>query len=160
MDNEATNILCAPKWTDSLMRRLVQCVHDQPELVRIAIVAAIGTVLAWITYEVVFALNGIEPRATTTWIFAFLIGVFRQHHMHRTLSFPSVRAAYCTSLRREALASVCILGASAGLNYWLTAVSGLHHRLAWAVCLAGVAALEYALMKLYVFRSRRSEDPQ
>jgi putative flippase GtrA len=141
---------------ERVLHRFVQWVHDQPELVRIAITAAIGTVLAWVTYEMVYALNGLEPRATTSWAIAFTIGIFRQHHLHRTLSFPAVRLNYGISLGREVLASLVIITASAVLNYTLTIVADLHHRLAWVVCLVSVATLEYALMKLFVFRSRRS----
>lgn len=143
---------------DPIFDRFVHWVHGQPELVRVAVAAAIGTLLAWVTYEIVFALNRLEPRATTSWVIAFIIGIFRQHHLHRNLSFPGFRARYSVSLRREAFASLCVLAASAGLNYLLVTVAGLHHRLAWAFCLTSVAAFEYALMKLYVFRSRRSGD--
>jgi len=143
-----------------MLHRFVKWLHYQPELTRVAITAAIGTVLAWITYEVVYALNGLAARATTSWVIAFTIGIFRQHHLHRTLSFPATRLSYGDSLRREVLASIVIIVASAGLNYALTVLVGLHHRLAWIACLVSVATLEYALMKLFVFRGRRSEARQ
>ncbi len=118
------------------------------------IAAAVGTVLAWLTYEVIYFLNPLEPRATLSWVFAFFLGIFRQHHLHRTLSFPETHTTYETSLRREALVSTCIIVTSAGLNLWLSKVAMIHHRLASGFCLISVAALEFVLMKLYVFRSQ------
>lgn len=140
---------------DPMLRHIVHRVHDQPEVIRIAIVAAIGTVLAWVTYEIVYLLNPFTPRATVSWVIAFTIGIFRQHHLHRTLSFPNTRLSYHVSLKREVVASIFIIFASAALNYVLTHISMLHHRLAWGICLCSTASLEYALMKLFVFHSRR-----
>lgn len=135
-----------------MVQKFVLWVHRRPELVRVAIVAGIGTVLAWLTYEIVYALNKIEPRATTSWVLAFIMAIFRQHHLHRNLSFPNNQNSYLVSLSREILSSVWILCASAGLNYGIVSALGLHHRAGWVICLIAVAALEYALMKFYVFR--------
>jgi len=123
------------------LAKFVYWVHAQQELVRVCITAAIGTVLAWITYEIIYFVNWTEPRATTSWTLAFAIGVLRQHHLHRTLSFPEID-----------------MTAGTVLNYVLTERAGLHHRQAWVACLAGVATLEYAFLKLFVFRDRRSKE--
>lgn len=135
----------------------VEWVHLQREIVRVGIAAAIGTLLAWLTYELVFFLNPLEPRGTTSWAVAFLIGIFRQHHIHRVLSFPNSRLRYSGSLSREAVASFVILFVVAGLNFLLTQRHGFHHRLAWGLCLISVAALEYGLMKFFIFRRLSSE---
>lgn len=140
------------------LAKFVYWVHGQQELVRVCITAAIGTVLAWITYEIIYFVNWTEPRATTSWTLAFAIGVLRQHHLHRTLSFPEVEVPYGTSLRRDAFAGILVATAGTVLNYVLTERAGLHHRQAWVACLAGVATLEYALLKLFVFRGRRSKE--
>jgi putative flippase GtrA len=135
-----------------MIESLVIWIHGQRELVRVSIVAAFGTVLAWWTYEIVFFLNPLEPRATVSWVIAFTIGVFRQHHLHRTLTFPATKLSYGDSLWRDGAASVVILAASAGLNFVLNERLGLHHRVAWLICLTSVAGFEYMLMKLFVFR--------
>lgn len=136
-----------------MIAAFVEWVHLRREIVRVGIAAAIGTLLAWVTYELVFFLNPLEPRATTSWAVAFLIGVFRQHHIHRVLSFPNSVFSYSGSLSREAVASIIILIAGAGLNFLLTQRFGIHHRMAWGSCLISVAALEYGLMKFFIFRN-------
>lgn len=140
------------------LRGFISWMHDQPELARVSITAAIGTVLAWITYEIVHFLNPLEPKATTSWGIAFAIGVLRQHHLHRTLSFPRNGVPYGLSLWRDILGSIGILVASVVLNFVLTQKGGVHHRVAWAICLASVAVFDYLMMKFFVFRSR--ETPQ
>ena len=134
-----------------LLEAFSNWVRKKSELERVAIAAAIGTILAWLTYELIFYFNPLEPRATSSWTIAFVVGVFRQHHLHRTLSFPNSRRSYSGSLWREGAAALVILIVSASLNYWLTQHIFLHHRVAWASCLVSVAALEYGLMKFFVF---------
>ncbi len=141
------------------IERTVAWVHRRDEPVRVAITATIGTVLALITYEIVFWINWAEPRATMSWVIAFIIGIFRQHHLHRTLSFPQNALSYGGSLRRDFVASIGIAVLSTGLNFVLTQPAEVHHRIAWASCVVFVAAFEYLLMKFFVFPRRRSDDP-
>ena len=133
-------------------------VRSRRELERVAIAAGIGTVLAWLTYEIIYLINPFEPRATTSWTAAFLIGIFRQHHLHRTLAFYKSTRSYSGSLSREAAAALLILIIGIFLNFWLTNHWDIHHRAAWAICLVSVAMLEYGLMKFFVFRVPEPES--
>lgn len=135
-----------------MLTAFVNWVRGRAELLRVGVAAAISTLLAWLTYEIIYFLNPLEPHATTSWAIAFLIGIFRQHHLHRTLSFPATTTSYQTSLRREILASLVVLLAGSSVNFVLTESFAMHHRLAWVLCLLSVAGLEYALMKFFVFR--------
>lgn len=133
----------------------IRWVHRQDEIIRVGITATIGTAAAFVTYEIVFHFNWLEPRATISWAIAFVIGVFRQHHLHRVLSFPSSPVRYGVSLRRDWLASLLVLICSVIANFTLTERIALHHRQAWAICLIGASGLEYALLKFFVFRRSR-----
>lgn len=137
------------------LRRWLAWMHGREEFVRVSFVAAIGTVLAWITYELVFWANPFEPRASSSWFVAFFIGIFRQHHLHRTISFPRTDGSYAASLRRDFVASIGIAILSTSLNYLVTEVAEMNHRAAWVLCVAFVAAFEYLLMKVFVFPERR-----
>lgn len=137
------------------MIRVVSWIRRQDEIFRVGIVAAIGTVASYVTYEVVFYVNMIEPRATTSWVISFVIGVFRQHHLHRYLAFPKATARYKVTLQREWLASLIVLIFSAGLNFYLTQKLSFHHRVAWATCITSAAGVEYGLLKFFVFRRAR-----
>ena len=137
------------------MNGLVAWIRRLDEVYRIGIVAAIGTVASYITYEIVFFFNVIEPRATSSWAISFVIGVFRQHHLHRYLSFSKVTARYDVTLRREWFASLLVLAFSVALNFYLTEKLSLHHRIAWVVCITGAAGFEYGLLKFFVFRNTK-----
>ncbi len=137
----------------------VDWLHRRPELARVGVVALIGTVLSWVTYETVYFLNPFEPRASTSWAVSFTIGVFRQHHLHRTLSFPQTAVPYRTSLLRDIIASLIVIVLSTTLNFTLNEIGKINHRTAWAICLVSVAAIDYLLIKLYVFPGRRADAP-
>jgi putative flippase GtrA len=111
-----------------------------------------------LTYEIVHLLNPLKPQATTSWVIAFGIGIVRQHHLHRTLSFPKNGVPYGLSLWKDFLASLGIVAASAAVNFALTEISGMHHRTAWAICLASVAVFDYLIMKFFVFSRTKSSE--
>lgn len=143
-----------------LFHEFEKWVHSKSEPERVAIAAAIGTVLAWLTYELIYYLNPFEPRATSSWTVAFIIGVFRQHHLHRTLSFPGTIRSYSGSLWRVCAMALLVLVIGTSLNYWFVQYLQFNHRAAWAGCLISVAALEYALMKIFVFIDPKTERQQ
>lgn len=96
----------------------------------------IGTVIGLITYETIYALNPIQPRATTSWALSFGIGLARQHTLYRWLTFTD-HCSYWPSLGRV---FVMYCGSAAGstlLNWVLTDGPGVHHRIAWVICLHG-----------------------
>ena len=131
---------------------LVDKYHRLPEPVRIAGTAVVGLVIALITYEIIFVLNPFEPRASISWLVAFLIGVARQHALHRWLSFTH-HVSYWASLVRAYVMDSGAVIIGTGLNWMLTEPWGVNHRLAWLACMATVAAFNFVLLKRYVFRA-------
>jgi putative flippase GtrA len=59
----------------------------QSQTIRMLLVAGVGVVLGFVTYEIVYVLNPFSPKATVSWTIAFVIGIARQHALHR--KFPS-----------------------------------------------------------------------
>lgn len=135
-------------------RRAISRIRRLPRTTRLAFVAAIGLPLAWVTYEIVYLVNPFSPRATTSWIVAFAIGIARQHFLHGTISFHDRKVLYARSLFRAYVTSIVLGIVSTLANWGLTERLGMHHQLAWAICILGVGAADYLTMKLYVFRAR------
>ena len=133
-------------------RRLVGWLHRRSELERVVSVALFGTLVSWLTYELIFLINPIEPRATTSWFLTYLTAIVRQHHLHRLISFPGPKANYAATFRRQVLVNITLLGLGGGLNYVLVELADLHHRLAWLICMALVASSNYLSRKFFVFR--------
>lgn len=117
----------------------------------------LGAGIGWLTYEIVYWLNPLrEFRATTSWILAFLVGVTRQHGLHRTLTFTH-HSPYWPSLGRAYVFYSVSAVLGAGLNSILTVRFGLHHRIAWAACLLLTALLSVLFLKRLVFRTLKGD---
>lgn len=134
--------------------QILDWVHRRPEVERVASVALFGTLVSWLTYELIFLVNPLEPRATTSWFLTYLTAIVRQHHLHRVISFPGPKAGYAATFRRQVVVNVTLLGLGGGLNYGLVELAGMHHRPAWLICMALVATANYLSMKFFVFRRR------
>jgi putative flippase GtrA len=74
-----------------------------PELVRLILTALIGALIGLVTYEFIYWLMPLSPRATLSWGAAYLIGIARQHGLHRTLTYYHQNSPYWTSLARAYL---------------------------------------------------------
>ena len=113
--------------------------------------AVLGAAIGWLTYEVIYWFNPFDAyRATTSWFVGFVLGVARQHALHRTLTFTQ-KSLYWSSLGKAYLfySISALLGACA--NYYLTSVLGLHHRLVWLICLGITASISLLFLKRLVF---------
>ncbi|AXG69892.1 GtrA-like protein [Kordia sp. SMS9] len=115
------------------------------------IIAVIGAVLGFVTYEIVYYFNPFSPRATISWIFAFIIGIARQHALHRQFTF-SHKTSYFKSLYRAYVVDIGALVFSTGLNWLLAEALHLNHRLVWGICLASTALISLVFLKKYIFK--------
>lgn len=122
------------------------------------IVALAGTTVGWVTYELLFLVNPLAVwRASTTWIIGFLIGVIRQHALHRYFTFTE-RGAYWRTLRRAYLYYLSCAVITTVLNGVLTERYHLHYRAAWAICTLFVALMSLFVLKRMVFLPAGSTD--
>lgn len=132
---------------------LVRLYHGMPEKARMLVTAVIGAIIGLITYEIIYALNPLQPRATTSWALAFGIGIARQHALHRWLTFTH-DSPYWPSLGRAYVMYSGSAAAGTLLNWGLTAGLGVNHHIAWVICLFTTAAISLIFLKRYVFRTR------
>ncbi|MEM6717911.1 MAG: GtrA family protein [Bacteroidota bacterium] len=121
------------------------------ETIRMLIIALLGVLLGFITYEIVYYLNPFSPKATVSWVLAFLIGVARQHALHRRFTFLH-KGSYLKSLYRAYVVDIGALLFSTGLHWFLAEMLGLHHRLVWGICLLLTALISLVFLKKYVFK--------
>lgn len=126
-----------------------------PETARLAIVAVLGALIGLVTYEIVYFLNPFEPRAPTSWLASFAIGVPRQFSLHRWLTFRSA-APYGPRLARAYVLYSAIALLTTALNWLLVEQLGLPHRLAWLACIATTGLVNLFALKPLVFADRRS----
>ncbi len=123
---------------------------SQSQSFRMVAVAIAGAIIGFLTYELIYLLNPLESRATSSWTFAFFVGVARQHHLHRIITFKS-KSPYPKSLFRAYTMYSGSALSGALLNYFLTDIYSINHHLAWFVCLIFTSLISLFLLKRYVF---------
>ena len=129
-----------------------------PYPIRLGLTAVLGASIGWGTYEVVFWLNPTEQiRATSSWAIGFVIGVARQHALHRFLTFGGTTPYWSELGRAYAFYSIsAVIGAAA--NYAMTVGLGWHHRLAYLGCLSITALFSLLFLKKLVFSSPQTKE--
>ena len=128
-----------------------------PEYKRMTLVALSGVVLGFLTYELIYFINPFSPRGTTSWVAAFLIGIIRQHSLHRRFTF-ALKTHYWKSLYRASMVDVITLTLGAALNWLLIEHFLINHQIAWGCCLLLKAAIGLIALKNFVFKPALKTD--
>ena len=125
-----------------------------PEKLRLAIVALLGALIGLVTYELIYWINPFRPRASSSWLMSFAIGVPRQYSLHRWLTFGS-DVPYGPRLARAYLLYAALAVLTTGLNWLLVERLGVRHRLAWLACIVMTGLINAFALKPLVFSARR-----
>jgi putative flippase GtrA len=89
-----------------------------PEKIRMILIAVIGGIIGWITYECIYWLNPLHScRASSSWLLEFMIGTARQHAMHRWFTFRHT-GSYWGSLLKAYLYYSVTACLGTGINYF------------------------------------------
>jgi len=137
-----------------MLKKLIK--NKKPtEFLRMILIALLGVFLGFITYEIIYFINPFAPKETVSWFFAFLVGVARQHTLHRNFTF-SHKTFYWKTLRRAYILNTGTLIFSATLNWFLTVVLNLHYRIAWVCCIVFTGLMGLLFLKRYVFNPKQT----
>ncbi len=134
--------------------------HRLPEPLRILGTAVLGAAIGYVTYIIVYALQPFEPRATISWLLAFIINVGRQHALHRVLTYGGLhtRTEYWPSLRRAYVMYAGSALATTALNWLLSVRLGINHNLAWLACVSLTGLISLVFLRRFVFRLPHGSD--
>lgn len=133
---------------------MVSRYHTLPEKLRMVLTATLGALTGLVTYEIVYLINPFEPRATTAWSASFLVGIARQHGLHRALTFAH-HSPYWPSLGRAYVMYTGALVVGTVLNWVLTRKLGVGHHQAWLCCLLSTSTISLIFLKQFVFSPRK-----
>ncbi len=128
-----------------------------PEKARLGVVALVGALIGLATYQLIYWINPVQPRAPTSWLAAFIIGVPRQYSLHRSLTFRS-DAPYAPHLARAYVLYACVAIVTTSLNWLLVERLAVPHHLAWLACISTTGAINLFALKPLVFGQRADGD--
>jgi putative flippase GtrA len=122
-----------------------------PEKARLVVIAVLGALIGFVTYQLIYWVNPLALRAPTSWFLAFLVGVPRQYSLHRSLTFVSA-ARYAPGLVRAYGLYAGIAVATTSLNWLLVERMSVPHHVAWLACISTTGAINLFALKRVVFR--------
>lgn len=135
------------------MNSILSAYRKLHENTRMVLTAIIGALLGLITYEIIYLINPFEPKASSSWFIANIINIARQHGLHRWLTFHTYKTRYWESLMRAYIMYSGSLIVGVGVNWLLTEVMGINHRIAWVCCLIITALISFFFLKRFVFKT-------
>ena len=123
-----------------------------PERVRFLVVGAIGVSVGWIVYNIIYFLNPFESaKATSSWVIAYILGVFRQHGLHYFLTFTESRTPYKKSLKGAFVAYSIGMLLSTIVNLYLNEEIGLNYNISWLFSVIFSVGINYWSLKKLAF---------
>lgn len=143
---------------DLRRRDWLQQFHRLPEKARLGIVALLGALIGLVTYQVIYWVNPFEPRASTSWLVSFAIGVPRQYSLHRALTFRSA-LPYAPRLVRAYGLYAGIAVVTTSLNWILVERLAVPHHLAWLACISTTGLINFFALKPLVFGGAAGRGP-
>jgi putative flippase GtrA len=121
-----------------------------PEKGRMVLMAFAGMFIGLCTYEIIYWVNPLEPRASSSWLASFTIGIYRQHALHYHFTFRKV-PPYGSSLLKAFIMYSSSAAIGFVLNYILIHGFHLNHRIVWSICLLVTATISLVFLKKKVF---------
>jgi putative flippase GtrA len=129
---------------------LMQRFRRLPEKIRLLLVALLGASIGLATYQLIYWVNPFEPRAPTSWLASFLVGVPRQYSLHRSLTFRS-DVPYAPHLARAYALYACVAVVTTSLDWLLVVRHSVPHHLAWLACISTTGLINFFALKPLVF---------
>jgi putative flippase GtrA len=124
-----------------------------PEKVRYVIIGGFSSlIIGWFVYNIIYYLNPIPPRATSSWFIAYLFAVWQQHGMHWKFTFENRSLPYFQSLRNAYGAYSIGLIFSTVVNYFLTESEGINIQIAWLISSISGVAFNFVLLRKMAFQ--------
>ena len=135
------------------MRTLVEILNSLPEKVRYVIIGGFSSlIIGWFVYNIIYYLNPLPHRATSSWFIAYLFAVWQQHGMHWKFTFDNRRLPYLESLRNAYGAYSVGLILSTAVNYFLTESAEINIQIAWLISSISGVAFNFVLLRKMSFQ--------
>ena len=129
---------------------------NTPEKIRFLLVGGVGVLIGWAVYNVVYYLNpASEIRATSSWLVAAILNVFRQHGFHFIFTFKDHDSKYISSLMGAYLSYSLGIILGVVLDYILTEIYFVNHQVAWFIVMTFSLPVSYFMLKKFSFKKTR-----
>ena len=130
-----------------------------PEKIRFVMVGGIGVLLSWAVYNIVYFLNPLtQMRATSSWLLAAFLNIFRQHGFHFIFTFTDHEAKYLPSLIGAYFSYSLGIILGVVLDFILTEIYLINHQLAWLIVMIFSLPISYIMLRRFSFGDEKIDQ--
>lgn len=121
------------------------------EKTRFILVGSFGTVLVWITYNLLYYL--LHPNDSIAWSISYIFGVTQQHTLHRNFTFSTSLEPFFPELGKSYFAYSFGLLISSCCYFYLNNMLSLDHQISWLISTGVSVFSNYISLKVFVFKT-------
>jgi len=118
---------------------------------RFIFVGSFGTILTWLTYNVIYIT--LYPNTTLAWLFSYIFGVAQQHLLHRNFTFLTTSKPFFPELVKSYFAYSLGLLISSICYYYLINMMLMDHQISWILSTGVSVVCNYISLKIFVFNA-------
>ncbi len=127
---------------------------------RFFVVGVIGNLIGLAIYAVIFSIVQYEPRAAISWFFSSIVGIWKQHGLHRIFTFTDSREDYFISLLKGYLSYSFMIVSGTSCHWFLVSILGVYHYYSWLITQVIHVAISFLILRRFVFRPNSDSDSE
>ena len=119
---------------------------------RFFVVGVIGNLIGLAIYAAIFSIVQYEPRAAISWFLSSIVGIWKQHGLHRIFTFTDSREDYLRSLIKAYLSYSFIIASGTICHWSLVSILGVYHYYSWLITQVIHVAISFLILRRFVFK--------
>ncbi len=119
---------------------------------RFVVVGVIGNLIGLAIYALIYSTVQLEPRAAISWFLSALVGIWKQHGLHRMFTFTDSRDSYSRSLGKGYLGYSVIITSGTLVHWFIVSILGVYHYYSWFITKAFNLSFSFLVLRKFVFK--------
>ena len=130
---------------------------NKEQVTRFVVVGVIGRLIGLAIYALIYSIVQIEPRAAISWFLSALVGIWKQHGLHRMFTFTESREPYLRSLGKGYLGYSVIIASGTLVHWFIVSTLGVYHYYSWFITQAFNLSFSFLVLRNFVFKQTIEE---
>ena len=131
---------------------------NKSQVTRFVTVGLFGTLIGLAIYAVVYSLVQVEPRAAIAWLLSSIVGIWKQHGLHRLFTFTDSKEPYLQSLLKGYAGYSAIIISGTSLQWYFVSILGFQHYYSWIMIKIMMTGFSLFILRRFVFKPETSGD--
>jgi putative flippase GtrA len=125
---------------------------SKKQVTRFITIGVVGNLIGLAIYAGVYSFVQIKPRAAISWFLSALIGIWKQHGLHRIFTFTDSRGPYFRSLARGYIGYSIIIISGTSFHWFIVSFIGIYHYYSWLMTKGVMLSFSFFVLRRFVFK--------